>query len=132
MWLWDPENTYESKNIMNSLILDSLLNFGFSWWGAKNVSCSIEPLCCKIMRRHWQLLMRISNQDEIWEDFSTISWKRSLHKKWSFRLRISSVNVTKCEGNCGFGHITEEVLNGKLHFLCSIWALVRMWVLNHQ
>ena len=20
---------------------------------------------------------------------------------------------------CGFGHITEEILNGKLHFLCS-------------
>ena len=30
------------------------------------------------------------------------------HKKWSFQLRISSVNVTK------------EILNGKLHFLCSV------------
>ena len=29
----------------------------------------------------------------------------ALHKKWSFPLRISSVNVTKSEGNCGFGHI---------------------------
>ena len=28
-----------------------------------------------------------------------------LHKKWSFPLRISSVNVTKSSGNCGFGHI---------------------------
>ena len=28
-----------------------------------------------------------------------------LHKKWSFPLRISSVNVTKSVGNCGFGHI---------------------------
>ena len=28
-----------------------------------------------------------------------------LHKKWSFRLRISSVNVTKSAGNCRFGHI---------------------------
>ena len=26
-------------------------------------------------------------------------------KKWSFQLRISSVNVTKYTGNCGFGHI---------------------------
>ena len=25
-----------------------------------------------------------------------------LHKKWSFPLRISSVNVTKSAGNCGF------------------------------
>ena len=29
----------------------------------------------------------------------------SLHKKSSFPLRISSVNVTKSAGNCGFGHI---------------------------
>ena len=31
--------------------------------------------------------------------------QQSLHKKWSFPLRISSVNVTKSAGNCGFGHI---------------------------
>ena len=29
----------------------------------------------------------------------------SLYKKWSFPLRISSVNVTKSAGHCGFGHI---------------------------
>ena len=27
-----------------------------------------------------------------------------LHKKGSFPLRISSVNVTKSAENCGFGH----------------------------
>ena len=29
----------------------------------------------------------------------------TLHKKWSFPWRISSVNVTKSAGYCGFGHI---------------------------
>ena len=29
----------------------------------------------------------------------------TLHKKWSSPLRISSVNVTKSAGNCGFSHI---------------------------
>ena len=29
----------------------------------------------------------------------------TLNKKWSFPLRISSVNVTKSAGSCGFGHI---------------------------
>ena len=29
----------------------------------------------------------------------------TLHKKWSFPLRISSVNVTKSAGICGFSHI---------------------------
>ena len=28
-----------------------------------------------------------------------------LHKKWSFPLRISSVNVTKSAGKCRFSHI---------------------------
>ena len=32
-----------------------------------------------------------------------------LHKKWSFPLRISSVNVTKSAGNCGFGHISWRI-----------------------
>ena len=30
---------------------------------------------------------------------------QTLHKKWSFLLSISSVNVTKSAGNCAFGHI---------------------------
>ena len=38
----------------------------------------------------------------------------SLHKKWSFPLRISSINVTKSAGGN-----PEEILNGKLHLLCS-------------
>ena len=31
--------------------------------------------------------------------------RATLHKKWNFLLRISSVNVTKSAQNCGFGHI---------------------------
>ena len=31
--------------------------------------------------------------------------QRFPHKKWSFPFRISSVNVTKSAGICGFGHI---------------------------
>ena len=40
-------------------------------------------------------------------------------KKWSFPLRILSVNVTKSAVSCGLVTVTEEILNGKLHFLCS-------------
>ena len=39
----------------------------------------------------------------------SLSKQVALHKKWSFRLRISSDLVT----------FTKEILNGKLHFLCS-------------
>ena len=31
--------------------------------------------------------------------------KKNHAQKWSFPLRISSVNVTKSTGNCRFGHI---------------------------
>ena len=44
----------------------------------------------------------------------------TLHKKWSFLLRISSVNVTKCVVSSGFVLFTEKILNGTLHFLCSV------------
>ena len=40
-----------------------------------------------------------------------------LHKKQSFPLRISSVNVKVT--------FAEEILNGKLHFLCSASAGLR-------
>ena len=39
----------------------------------------------------------------------------TLHEKWSFPLRISLVNVT-----ADLVIFTEEILNGKLHFLCSV------------
>ena len=31
--------------------------------------------------------------------------KMSMHKNLSFPLRISLVNATKSEENCGFGHV---------------------------
>ena len=40
----------------------------------------------------------------------------TLCKKWSFPLRISPVNVSKFADLDTF---TGEILNGKLHFLCS-------------
>ena len=55
----------------------------------------------------------------------------SLHKQWSFLLRISSVNVTKSAVFCGFGAdlvtFTEEILNRKLYFLCSVWYRQVRW-----
>ena len=36
-----------------------------------------------------------------------------------FSIKDFFSKVTKSAGNCGFGHFTEEFLNGKLHFVCS-------------
>ena len=43
----------------------------------------------------------------------------ALHKKWSFSLRISSVNVIKSAVSYTFGHIYWRILNRKLHF-CAV------------
>ena len=45
-----------------------------------------------------------------------------LHKKWSFPLRISSVNGNNSAGNCRFGHIYWRLHDGKLHF-CAVCFL---------
>ena len=47
-----------------------------------------------------------------------------LHKKWSFLLRISLVNVTKSGGNCGFGHIYWKNPKGKTSFLVQCTRLI--------
>ena len=44
----------------------------------------------------------------------------TLHKKSSFPLRISSINVTKSQFPADLVTFTEEILNGKLHFLCIV------------
>ena len=42
-----------------------------------------------------------------------------LRKKWSFPIRIFSKNVPNFAVSCGFDDNAGEILNGKLHFLCS-------------
>ena len=43
----------------------------------------------------------------------------SLHRKRGFPFRISSVNVTKPQFPAGIVLFAEEILIGKLHFLCG-------------
>ena len=59
-----------------------------------------------------------------------------LHKKWSFPLRISFVNVTKFAWNCGFGHIywTNPLWKTSFFVQCTtLWwqekSLVFVWQL---
>ena len=44
----------------------------------------------------------------------------TLHEKWNFSLRISSVNLTKFAVSCRLVTFTEEILYRKLHLLCLI------------
>ena len=49
-----------------------------------------------------------------------ISLSLSLHKKWRLPLRSSSVIWPNPEETSDLVTFTEEILNGKLHFLCSV------------
>ena len=55
-------------------------------------------------------------------DISRASWLLTVtvHKKIRFPLRISSVNVTKSAVSTDLVIFDKEILNGKLHFLCSV------------
>ena len=55
----------------------------------------------------------LHNESKYSESFEKEKYIITAKKKWSFPLRISSVNVT----------FTEEILNRKLHFLCSVWQV---------
>ena len=55
---------------------------------------------------------------------------RPLHKKWSFPLRISSVNVTKSAVSCRLGHICWKNSSWKTSFFVQ-WALTHFISMLH-
>ena len=74
--------------------LEGFFKWVFSWF---------RSLIFFWINKIWALISRIGNNDG-----SLASCKRAyqaLHEKWSFPLRISSVNVTQSGGSRGFGHI---------------------------
>ena len=59
----------------------------------------------------------------------------SLHKKLSFPLRISSVNVTKSAVSCRFGHIYQRNPEWKTSFFvqwfsCKYWETLKHFILK--
>ena len=48
--------------------------------------------------------------------------KPALHKKWSFPLRISSVDVTISAGNCRFGHVYWRNPSWKTSYFVQCWC----------
>ena len=76
----------------------------------------IQSECGKIRTRKNSAFGHFSRSVSNIEHFKVIAlrWRNSLHKKWSFTLRISLVNP---QFPADLFTLTEEILNGKLHFL---------------
>ena len=64
--------------------------------------------------------------------FVLIIKKHSLYRKWSFPLKISWINVTKSAGTADLVTFIEEILNQKLHFLCSDLLAEVYWENNKR
>ena len=70
----------------------------------------IRTLISNVLKSDWiNALLNLSGTGK--------QFRASLHKKWSFPLTISSINVTKSAVFWGLVTFTEEILDGKLHFL---------------
>ena len=61
------------------------------------------------------IIKKILSRRRFWKSLLSKHWT----KKWSFPLRIYSVNVAKSAGSCWFGHIYWINLYWKPSFLCS-------------
>ena len=62
----------------------------------------------------------ITGETHCSQNFKYLFAHITLHKKWSFPLRISTVNVSKFAETADLVTFTKEILNVKLRFLCSI------------
>ena len=91
----------------------SLLNCFVDFFGSLIPKGKYWALTCNFLR-YGCSLERICNKVKMQTRLVT------MHKKWSFPFRISSLNVTKSSVNCRFGHISWKILNGKLNFLWSV------------
>ena len=77
----------------------------------KGIICEIKPFQSQdeIITRfpHFEKDIVINTIDScgLVDIMSNVHWAKKLHIKWSVPLRISSANLTKAGGNCGFDHI---------------------------
>ena len=83
---------------------------------------SVSFLDANISRTYWQELIpwRMIGMHLAFTLFSEFT---TLHKKWNFPLKVSSVNLTKSADSCGFGLIYWRNRNGKLLFFCVVLSL---------
>ena len=75
--------------------------------------------CYNITLILMKMVLSMKANEQILSAFNLIQKQPSLHKKWSFPLRIYSVNVTKSTGNCVFSHLLKKSLMENFIF-CAV------------
>ena len=99
---------YDNCNFSDKKFFQVSLRNKFSCYKLKQLRLLLSPRQNDVILLRWNL-----SQPGL-----QISWScLTMHKKSSFPLRISSVNLQEAAELVTF---TEEILYGKLHFLCSV------------
>ena len=87
----------------------------------------------RVVKNGWKLLFIEHCHDET---IAKLPERCTLHKKWSFQLRISSVNVTKSTISCGFDHIYWKIhlLSSAICYLmhCSLFSAFRSFLYSDR
>ena len=108
------QNLFKTK--IPSLLINSFMGlyFGMDIWKFSLITKE-ESLWMRLAKFciTWSVLTNRISLLMQWTVWATESDHHSA-QKWGFLVKISSVNVTNSVT------FTEETLNGKLHFLCSV------------
>ena len=122
-------NSWESFCIQLIILFYFIHSLLFQIWFAKNFQ----------KKKKFLAQQRFSLITEAWTSRHLICFcifgemqaflrSNTLQKKWSFPWRISSVNVTKSPGNCGFGHIYWRNRSWKTSFFSQykLWKPLKL------
>ena len=108
--------TIFAKTIHHKYLASSYMRLWLMWFQCLYVDFELD----QHQTQHTNLLFLL-----ITSILTTICSKiYSLHKKWSFPVRISSVRISPAD----LVTFTKEILHGKLHFFVQrLWTLWLIW-----
>ena len=101
--------------------------------------CCLLHHSLEIDLRYYNYVMVVKRLLRIWicspkKILMTLMWTHfmkfnyiTLHKKWSFPLRIFSVNETKSAGICGFGHVCLRNPSWKTSFFVQCQLFLKIF-----
>ena len=125
-WYWSESHVKEVQLTKWAVLSLRIISGIFFWW--KTILTELKILNCQVLYLGFTEAITQNCSSFIWKglglrdrqvlqntylwynitippSLSQLAKKNTLHKKWSFPWRTSSVNMTKSAVSSGFGHI---------------------------